>query len=65
MLRPSDKDFLSRCLEKNVMVLQAADTFRRLERRGLVKAEERDTGLRQPVLCVALTKEARRLLIAL
>lgn len=51
----SDREFLTRCKTSNVMVIQAADRFKRLERRGLVRADYRNIGLRQPVLVIALT----------
>lgn len=54
-MTPADRDYLRRCAAKDVLVLNASATFKRLERRGLVRAEWRDIGLRGEVLCAVLT----------
>lgn len=58
-LTAEQRDLMQRAAKRDVMVLQVADTFGRLERRGLVKMERRDIGLREPTWCVALTDAGR------
>jgi hypothetical protein len=58
-LSAKDRDFLKECAERNVMLIQAADRYKRLGRRGLVTAEFREGVVRDPVACVALTDAGR------